>query len=123
MKSILIIDDNKVNLATARMVLRDEYKIIPVTSGAQALIYLEKNDCDIILLDINMPEMDGFETLKKIRAMQHCQNIPVIFLTADSDAETETRCFHEGNAFTNRQSAGTRGTSPQPGRQTGAKDT
>ena len=96
MKSILIIDDNKVNLATARMVLRDEYKIIPVTSGVQALIYLEKNDCDIILLDINMPEMDGFETLKKIRAMQHCQNIPVIFLTADSDAETETRCFHEG---------------------------
>lgn len=88
MKSILIIDDNKVNLATARMVLRDEYKIIPVTSGVQALIYLEKNDCDIILLDINMPEMDGFETLKKIRAMQHCQNIPVIFLTADSDAET-----------------------------------
>ena len=96
MKSILIIDDNKVNLATARMVLRDEYKIIPVTSGVQALIYLEKNDCDIILLDINMPERDGFETLKKIRAMQHCQNIPVIFLTADSDAETETRCFHEG---------------------------
>lgn len=96
MKSILVIDDDKVNLATARMVLRDEYKVIPVTSGAQALIFLEKNDCDIILLDINMPEMNGFETLRKIREMQHCQHIPVIFLTADNDAETETRCFKEG---------------------------
>ena len=96
MKNILIIDDDKMNLATARKVLNDEYKIIPVIKGTQALAYLENGECDIILLDINMPEMDGFEVLKKIREMEHCKNIPVIFLTADNDSETETRCFKEG---------------------------
>ena len=96
MKNILIIDDNKLNLATARKVLSDEYKVIPAIKGTQALSYLENGSCDIILLDINMPEMDGFEVLRRIRQMEHCLNIPVIFLTADNDAETETRCFREG---------------------------
>ncbi|MBO5486617.1 MAG: diguanylate cyclase [Eubacterium sp.] len=96
MKNILIIDDNKLNLATARKVLSDEYKVIPVIRGEQALTYLKNGDCDIILLDINMPEMDGFEVLKRIREMEHCKNTPVIFLTADDDSETETRCFKEG---------------------------
>lgn len=96
MKNILIIDDNKINLATARKVLSDEYKVIPVIRGEQALTYLKNGDCDIILLDINMPEMDGFEVLKRIREMEHCKNTPVIFLTADDDSETETRCFKEG---------------------------
>lgn len=96
MKNILIIDDDKLNLATARMVLSAEYKVIPAMKGTQALAYLQNGDCDIILLDINMPEMDGFEVLQKIRQMESCKDIPVIFLTADNDTETETRCFKEG---------------------------
>lgn len=96
MKSILVVDDDKMNLATARKVLSEEYKVIPVMRGAQALTYLETGDCDMILLDINMPEMDGFEVLQKIREKEHCKNIPVIFLTADSDTDTETRCFKAG---------------------------
>lgn len=96
MKTILVVDDNKLNLATARTVLSDTYKVIPVMRGQQALTYLENGECDIILLDINMPEMDGFEVLEKIRAMEQCRNIPVIFLTADNDSETETRCFKVG---------------------------
>lgn len=96
MKNILIIDDDKLNLATARKVLSDEYKVIPAIKGTQALTYLKSGDCDMILLDINMPEMDGFEVLKRIREMEHCKDIPVIFLTADNDSETETRCFKEG---------------------------
>lgn len=96
MKSILVVDDDKMNLVTARRVLSREYKVVPVTRGAQALEYLENSTCDIILLDINMPEMSGFEVLEKIREMEHCRNIPVIFLTADNDTETETRCFREG---------------------------
>lgn len=96
MKNILIIDDDKLNLATARKVLSDEYKVIPAIKGTQALTYLESGDCDMILLDINMPEMDGFEVLKRIRKTEHCKDIPVIFLTADNDSETETRCFKEG---------------------------
>ena len=96
MKNILIIDDDKLNLAMARKVLSDEYKVIPAIKGTQALTYLKSGDCDMILLDINMPEMDGFEVLKRIREMEHCKDIPVIFLTADNDSETETRCFKEG---------------------------
>ena len=93
---VLIIDDDKLNLATARRVLSAEYKVIPAMKGTQALAYLQNGDCDIILLDINMPEMDGFEVLQKIRQMESCKDIPVIFLTADNDTETETRCFKEG---------------------------
>lgn len=96
MKNILIIDDDKLNLAMARKVLSDEYKVIPAIKGTQALTYLKSGDCDMILLDINMPEMDGFEVLKRIRKTEHCKDIPVIFLTADNDSETETRCFKEG---------------------------
>ncbi|MDD7428553.1 MAG: diguanylate cyclase [Oscillospiraceae bacterium] len=96
MKNILIVDDNKLNLTAARKVLSGDYKVIPVMRGSQALTYLESGECDIILLDINMPEMDGFEVLAKIRETERGKNIPVIFLTADSDSETETRCFKEG---------------------------
>lgn len=96
MKTILVVDDNKLNLAAARKVLQDEYRVIPVMKGEQALTYLESSECDMILLDIYMPEMNGFEVLEKIREMENCRNIPVIFLTADNDAATETRCFKMG---------------------------
>lgn len=96
MKNILVVDDNKLNLASARKTLSGEYKVIPVMRGEQALSYLEHGECDIILLDINMPEMNGFEVLSRINQMEQCKNIPVIFLTADNDTETETRCFKEG---------------------------
>lgn len=96
MKHILLVDDNKMNLNMARIVLCNDYKITAVMKGSQALTFLENNTCDIILLDINMPEMDGFEVLEKIREIEHCENIPVIFLTADNNAATETKCFEAG---------------------------
>lgn len=96
MKTILVVDDNKINLTTAKNVLSGSYKVIPVMKGTQALAYIENGDCDIILLDINMPEMDGFEVMEKIRESEVGRNIPVIFLTADTETETETRCFKEG---------------------------
>ena len=96
MKTILIIDDNKLNLTTARTVLSSEYRVVPVMRGQQALTFLADNACDLVLLDINMPKMDGFEVLENIRKIQRCRNLPVIFLTADSDADTETRCFKAG---------------------------
>lgn len=96
MKTILVVDDDYMNLVTVREVLSGEYKVIPVKKGRQALSYLENGTCDVILLDINMPEMDGFEVMHKLRELEHCRSIPVIFLTGDNDAETETRCFKEG---------------------------
>ncbi len=96
MKNILIVDDNKANLTAAKAALSDIYKTTAVTSGEQALKFLEKNIPDVILLDINMPMMNGFEVLEKIRIMPGCDNVPIIFLTADTEAETEQKCFDAG---------------------------
>lgn len=96
MKTILIVDDNKVSLSAAKTVLNEHYRVITVTHGSQALTFLDKNTCDLILLDINMPEMDGFEVYSKIREKESCADIPIIFLTSDNDAATETRCFETG---------------------------
>lgn len=98
MKHILIVDDNKTSLSSAKSALNDIYKVTAVTSGEQALKFLERNECDIILLDINMPEMDGFEVMRKIHGNDELADIPIIFLTADNDAETESRCLEEGAA-------------------------
>lgn len=98
MKTILVVDDDNQTLKVARKVFGEEYRVFLFADGQQALNYLESGECDIILLDIYMPKMDGFEVLKKIRGMEQCRNIPVIFLTGDNDAKTETRCFKEGAA-------------------------
>ena len=96
MKHILIVDDNKTNLASARSVMNGVFKVTAVTAGAQALKFLENNTCDLILLDINMPEMDGFEVMSKIGENEARKDIPIIFLTADNDSETESRCLEAG---------------------------
>lgn len=96
MKSILVVDDDKLNLTAAKKVLCKDYKVTAVLRGEQALSFLEGNDCDMVLLDINMPEMDGFEVMEKLRKIERCRDLPVIFLTADTDGETEARCFDAG---------------------------
>ncbi|HOO79379.1 MAG TPA: diguanylate cyclase [Lachnospiraceae bacterium] len=96
MKHILIVDDNKENLTAARLVLNDTYKITAVTMGIQALKFLENNRADLILLDINMPEMDGFEVMNQIQSNKDLLDIPIVFLTADSDAKTESKCLECG---------------------------
>lgn len=95
MHHILVVDDNKVNLAAAKKVLSNFYRVTAVTSGKQALKFLENNVCDIILLDINMPEMDGFQTMERINAELNTPP-PIIFLTADNDEKTESRCLKAG---------------------------
>lgn len=96
MKHILIVDDDMVSLTTAQIALSDLYKVIPVTSGTQALEFLEENTCDLVLLDINMPGMNGFEVMEKIKESGKWTNIPIIFLTADNDPKTESRCLKAG---------------------------
>lgn len=96
MKHILVVDDNKTNLAMAKQELAAEYMVTPVLSGAQALQFLSKKHTDLILLDINMPEMDGKETMRRIRENEEWKKIPIIFLTADSSPETEAQCLSEG---------------------------
>lgn len=96
MYHLLIVDDDKINLSAAKNALSGSYKITALTSGRQALKFLQNNICDLILLDINMPEMDGFEVMAKIRENPTLSDIPIIFLTADNDPQTESRCLKEG---------------------------
>lgn len=88
MKTILVVDDDNLNLNNAMKILSPAYKVIPVKSGEMALDYLEKNIPDLILLDVLMPDMDGFEVMRKIRANSDWASIPVIFLTADVSPNT-----------------------------------
>ncbi|MCM1045986.1 MAG: response regulator [Candidatus Gastranaerophilales bacterium] len=97
MKSIiLVVDDDKTNLTLAQKILLPQYRIAACNSGMAALKYLENNCPDLILLDINMPEMDGFEVMEKLRKQDHTMTIPVMFLTADNTTETELKCFRMG---------------------------
>ena len=93
---ILVVDDDTSNLALAQKLLGKEYRIAAANSGKVALKYLENKSPDLILLDINMPEMDGFQVMEKLREEERFAHIPVIFLTADNDPETETKCFASG---------------------------
>lgn len=96
MEKILLVDDNNVSLSLAKNMLSDKYEIYAVISGEQAIRFLEKKNVNLILLDINMPDMSGFETLKTIREMPELKDIPIIFLTSDADPETERKCFEMG---------------------------
>lgn len=93
---ILVVDDDKTNLALAQKILGAQYRISASTSGQVALKYLESHRPDLILLDINMPEMDGFAVMECLRSNISTETIPVIFLTADNLAETEIKCFQMG---------------------------
>ncbi len=93
---ILVVDDDTSNLTLAQKILGKEFRIAAANSGMVALKYLENKCPDLILLDINMPDMDGFEIMEKLQSMEKVAHIPVIFLTADNDPETETRCFAVG---------------------------
>ena len=95
--TILIVDDNSNNLKVLAGVLKIAgYDFRMAKSGQQALNILEKTSPDLILLDIQMPEMDGFETCLKIKENGNMAKIPIIFLTANTDAESVNRAFKSG---------------------------
>ncbi|MDR0600046.1 MAG: response regulator [Treponema sp.] len=96
MDQILVVDDNITNLKSIQMQLSEQYQVLLAKSGAQALQICVQRVPDLILLDVNMPEMDGFETLRRIKDTLVINRIPVIFLTANHDAVTEIRALESG---------------------------
>ncbi len=88
-KHILIVDDVSANIKIAADVLKDEYRLSMAKSGKQAIEFLEKAKPDLILLDVKMPEMDGYDTLQIIKANPDTASIPVVFLTVDDRREAE----------------------------------
>lgn len=97
-RTILIIDDVEFNRRAAEDVLRDEYNLIQAGSAKEALAILESTIPDLILLDIVMPEMDGYEAIGVIKGKNAWKGIPVIFLTGNSDPVSEVRGFDLGAA-------------------------
>src|SRR4051812_44201505 len=96
-KTILLVDDTPANIQIAREILKDKYKTRVATSGAKALELVKIAPApDLILLDVMMPEMDGYEVCTRLKADVATREIPVIFLTAMTEAEDETRGFSVG---------------------------
>ncbi len=96
MKTILVVDDSPTILKVVEKALKGIYKAVLLTSGMQALRYLKKNTPDLILLDINMPEMNGYQTITEIHKLPEASSIPVIFLTASTDADSEVQGLELG---------------------------
>src|SRR5437868_1578279 len=94
---ILIIDDAPANIQTLSSILKERgYSINIATNGRQGLEVLERIRPDLILLDIMMPEMDGFETCQRIKASTAWREIPIVFLTAKTDTADIVRAFETG---------------------------
>lgn len=96
-RKILIVDDEPTNIDILLNVLKDEYKVVAATNGKKALeITKSKDPPDLILLDILMPDMDGYEVCRALKDDDSTKNLPVIFVTAVSEVMDETRGFKLG---------------------------
>lgn len=96
---ILIVDDDHTLLEQAEQILAGRYHVSLAASGVQALRYLQSGQgADLILLDILMPGMDGYETLEAIRGLSGYEDVPVVYLTSVSDPESEIKGLNIGAA-------------------------
>ncbi|MGD2183926.1 hybrid sensor histidine kinase/response regulator [Lusitaniella coriacea] len=92
MPFILIVDDNSTNLSVLSKALKlDGYKVRMAMDGEDALAQVERNPPELILLDIEMPKLDGFETCRRLQANPKTQGIPIIFMTALSDTANKVK--------------------------------
>lgn len=97
-EKLILVDDNIVNLTIGKQVLGEEYDLLTVPSGARLFQALERVRPSLILLDVDMPSMDGFETLRQLKADPAYQAIPVLFLSARDDEASIDRGLRLGAA-------------------------
>jgi len=88
-KTIFLVDDDVTNLTQGKNALTEHYKVFTLASGERLLNMLEKNIPDLILLDVEMPDMNGYEIIKIIKSKKETEHIPVIFLTSKNDDNSE----------------------------------
>lgn len=98
MKTVLIVDDTKTNVDVLVQALKADYKIGVSLDGRGALEFAKKRHPDLILLDIVMPRMDGFEVCRKLKSDPETRDIPVIFISAMDQPGQEKKCFKCGGA-------------------------
>ena len=96
-QTILIVDDAEMNRMMLSDMLGDQYDYVEAADGREALRILEKNvSIDLMLLDINMPEMNGFEVLEEMNRYHWIQEVPVIMITAEESVESMDHAFSLG---------------------------
>ncbi len=96
-KTVLLVDDEPANIQIVNSILKDLYKTRIATSGAKALELASQAPApDLILLDVMMPEMNGYEVCSRLKQLAHTRDIPVIFLTGQTDIDDETKGFEVG---------------------------
>ena len=96
MKQVLIVDDNILDNKAVRMALSGQFFTSSVTSGTDVFAYLGSHRPDMILLDQYMPDMTGFDVIKKLKANEDFADIPVMFLTGDETGAVDSNCFRLG---------------------------
>jgi putative two-component system response regulator len=95
-KTVVIVDDNIVNLRIGLNALKSDYHVSTFPSGKKLFQFLDKITPDLILLDIDMPEMNGFEVLERLKNNPQTAEIPVVFLTSNDSLEFEMKGFNMG---------------------------
>ena len=95
-ETILVVDDTPANIKILGNILVEDYEVKIATSGAQAIEIVSNDRPDLILLDIMMPEMDGYEVCRRLQTDPNSQNIPIIFVTAKDEASDEAKGFEMG---------------------------
>ena len=96
-KKILVVDDTPANIAMLMEVLKSEYRVVPARDGERALkVAQSDNPPEMILLDIMMPEMDGFEVCRRLKEDEKTKNIPVIFVTGKTESDDVDRGMQLG---------------------------
>ncbi|MBP2635390.1 MAG: response regulator with diguanylate cyclase domain [Firmicutes bacterium] len=93
---ILLVDDSKLNNQIMQDILSNDYDMFVSTSGEEALAIAASESIDLILLDVEMPEMDGYEVCRRLKKNPYTKNIPVIFVSAANDVQHETEGLEMG---------------------------
>lgn len=96
MKIVFVVDDNDSNLTMAALALENDYKVLTIPSAEKMFVVLEKKIPDLILLDIEMPDMTGFEAYEKLKESSQWKDIPVIFLTGHEDEKILAKARETG---------------------------
>ncbi len=97
-QTVLVVDDTPENIDVLKGILSDSYRVKAAIDGEKALKICAKSPPDLILLDVMMPEMDGYEVCRRLKADSATRSIPVIFVTAKNEVEDETHGFLVGGA-------------------------
>jgi putative two-component system response regulator len=97
-KTIIVVDDNNTNLVACKKILKPFYEVYPVPSAAKMLKLLENVVPDLIMLDVEMPDMNGYEAAQTLKNNDTFKNIPIFFLTARNDPVSEKLGLNIGAA-------------------------